>query len=81
MTWVEIARRWHDTGVTNCNLCGKLIPRRVWTVEIAAKQLGFCSQDCERLYRTYWLPKYGNETPAAKDAMLSTHGSSEEERP
>jgi ribosomal protein L24E len=59
MTWQEIERRWHDTGVINCDLCGKLIPRRLWVVEIEGRELRFCSEDCERLYRTYWLPKYG----------------------
>ena len=60
MSWVDIARRWHDTGVTNCGLCGKLIPRRLWMAEVHGKTVGFCGPDCERLYRTYWLPKYGD---------------------
>jgi hypothetical protein len=59
MSWVEISRRWHDTSVTNCRLCGRLIPRRIWVVQIAGREVGFCDTECERLYRTYWLPKYG----------------------
>lgn len=59
MSWIDISRKWHDTGVTNCNLCGRLIPRRLWVVDVAGTAVGFCGADCERLYRDYWLPKYG----------------------
>ena len=59
MSWIELERRWHDTGVTNCDLCGRLIPRRVWVVDVAGRQVRFCSQGCEQIYREYWLPKYG----------------------
>jgi hypothetical protein len=66
-TWVEIQRTWHDTAVTNCTLCGRLVPRRIWMVEIDGQALPFCNEECEGLYRSYWLPKYGNrgnEDPA-----------------
>jgi hypothetical protein len=59
MTWVELQRAWHDTGVLNCALCGRLIPRKVWVATIDGRRLEFCSEECESLYRTYWLPKYG----------------------
>ncbi len=58
-TWVEIERTWHDTAVTNCALCGRLVPRRIWMVEIDGQPLPFCNEECEGLYRSYWLPKYG----------------------
>jgi hypothetical protein len=57
--WVEIERTWHDTAVTHCALCGRLVPRRVWQVEIDGRTLPFCNEGCEALYRSYWLPKYG----------------------
>jgi hypothetical protein len=57
--WVEIERTWHDTALTNCALCGRLVPRRIWLVEIAGQSLAFCNEECEGLYRSYWLPKYG----------------------
>ncbi|MBA2598108.1 MAG: hypothetical protein H0V00_15900 [Chloroflexia bacterium] len=57
--WVEIVRTWHDTAVTNCALCGRLVPRRIWLVEIDGAVLPFCNEECEGLYRSYWLPKYG----------------------
>ena len=57
--WVEIVRTWHDTAVTNCALCGRLVPRRVWLVAFDGTELPFCNEECEGLYRSYWLPKYG----------------------
>ena len=57
--WVEIERTWHDTAVTNCAICGRLVPRRAWRVEFEEKPLLFCNKECEELYRSYWLPKYG----------------------
>ena len=59
MSWIELERRWHDTGVTNCGLCGRLVPRRLWIADVAGQQVGFCSLECEQVYRDYWLPKYG----------------------
>lgn len=64
--WVEIQRAWHDTAVTNCALCGRLVPRRIWLVEIDGREFPFCNEECEGLYRSYWLPKYGDN--AAKTA-------------
>ena len=69
MSWKELERRWHETGVQNCMLCGRLIPRRVWVVEIDGAEVAFCSVDCEGLYRSYWLPRYGSGSPAG-----ITHG-------
>jgi endogenous inhibitor of DNA gyrase (YacG/DUF329 family) len=57
--WVEIKRTWHDTSLTNCALCGRLVPRRIWMVSVEGERLPFCNEECEELYRTYWLPKHG----------------------
>ena len=64
--WVEIKRPWHDTKLTNCALCGRLVPRRVWLVEIGGQKLPFCNEECEGLYRSYWLPKYGGGAGKAR---------------
>ena len=61
--WVEIERTWHDTALTNCALCGRLVPRRMWQVEFDGKAVPFCNEECEGLYRSYWLPKYGGPHP------------------
>jgi len=63
--WIEIQRTWHDTEVTNCALCGRLVPRRIWMVEIDCQALPFCNEECEGLYRSYWLPKYGKRANEA----------------
>jgi hypothetical protein len=82
MTWREIERRWHDTGVQNCTLCGRLIPRRVWIVEIDGAEFAFCSVDCEGLYRSYWLPRYKDAGPAgsAHEGSPAGVGPMEEKR-
>jgi endogenous inhibitor of DNA gyrase (YacG/DUF329 family) len=69
--WVEVKRTWHDTAVTNCALCGRLVPRRVWQVEIAGQSLPFCNEECEGLYRSYWLPKYGDERRETGDGKTA----------
>ena len=60
--WIEIQRPWYETTVTNCVLCGRLIPRRIWRVEINGRLLDFCGEDCEQWYRDYWLPRYASPT-------------------
>jgi hypothetical protein len=62
--WQEIKRSWHDSTLTNCTHCGRLVPRRVWTVEFDCAPLPFCNEECEALYRSYWLPKYGRKQAA-----------------
>lgn len=70
--WVEIQRLWHDTAVTNCALCGRLVPRHIWLVEFNGQDLPFCNEECEGIYRDYWLPKYGpGSQPAADSARES----------
>jgi hypothetical protein len=69
--WIEIQRAWHDTAVTNCALCGRLVPRRIWLVEIDGRELPFCNEECEGLYRSYWLPKYGGDALTTSPANPS----------
>jgi ribosomal protein L24E len=60
--WEEIVREWWETSITNCSLCGQMIPSKVWIVEEGGRKLMLCSPDCERLYRRYWVPRYGLTT-------------------
>jgi hypothetical protein len=69
--WVELQRSWHDTAVTNWALCGRLVPRHIWMVEFNGRELAFCNEACEGIYRDYWLPKYGPESQAAADVAAS----------
>lgn len=59
--WVEIVRAWHDSSLTQCDLCGRLIPRRGWQVESEGHHLMFCNDGCEGLYWSYWYPRYGGD--------------------
>ena len=52
-------RRWNDTNVTYCAVCGRLIPRRSWVFDGGAGELSACSPACEDLYETYVKPTYG----------------------
>jgi ribosomal protein L24E len=57
--WEKRNVEWWETNVINCSLCGQMIPRDIWVVEEDGEKRLFCSEECERLYREYWLPKYG----------------------
>jgi hypothetical protein len=54
--WLETTRPWHDTNVSYCDVCGRLIPRRSWVFSDGAKTLSACSPDCEDLYDSYLKP-------------------------
>lgn len=64
-TWQETNRVWHQLESTYCDLCGKLIPRRLWIVEVNGARKTFCDEGCERLYRDYWLTDGQNTLPPA----------------
>jgi len=36
-----------------------------WVVMEDGEELVFCQPNCERLYRDYWLPRYGKTHGAA----------------
>ena len=63
--WARRETDWWETNVLNCSLCGQMIPRDAWLVEEAGETRVFCGPECERLYRDYWLPKYGPTRSAA----------------
>ena len=59
--WRKRSSALYQTEIITCTLCGKMIPARYWSVtEDDGKEYIFCDQACERLYREYWLPRYGN---------------------
>lgn len=65
--WETVQTEWFETKVVNCELCGKMIPRRIWKAEVNGSVRSFCSEDCERMYVEYWLPKYGQPEEKAAD--------------
>ena len=54
--WESLNRSWWDPKVINCEMCGQMIPRDLW---MSADGHSFCSIECDALYRSYWLPRYG----------------------
>jgi hypothetical protein len=53
----EISYLKANRGV--CELCGHPIARRYWGCEVEGVERTFCSPDHERLYVSYWIPRYG----------------------
>jgi hypothetical protein len=49
---------WHDIGVENCEVCGRLILRRVWLFEDPRRgPMRACGPDCESLWFRYLEPR------------------------
>jgi hypothetical protein len=40
-------------------------------VEFNGEELPFCNEECEGIYRDYWLPKYGASAPVEADIVAS----------
>jgi len=57
--WVDPVRSWHDTTVSYCQVCGRLIPRRSWVFDGGRGDVTACSPECEGLYEEYLKPEYG----------------------
>lgn len=60
--WEVLELPWYETNITNCSLCGKMIPHRMWIVEVDDEERKFCNSDCEQLYLEYWLPTHAKRT-------------------
>jgi hypothetical protein len=57
--WVENDARWFEMRMLFCDLCGRIIPKYLWQVEIDGSVRTFCDEACERLYRDYVLAGAG----------------------
>jgi hypothetical protein len=55
--WHEVnqEKTWYQLRQIYCDLCGRVIPRRLWIEQVAGAERIFCDEDCAQLYRTYWL--------------------------
>ena len=58
--WVRADVEWQRAPDRHCTLCGRPLLRTY----LAAGASCFCDQDCEELYRTYWLPRHGPDSDA-----------------
>ncbi|MGH7120324.1 MAG: hypothetical protein ACREFP_15270 [Acetobacteraceae bacterium] len=57
--WVELPRQIYVTTVCHCDCCGQMVARRFLRQHHEARELKFCSVACAKLWREYWLPRYG----------------------
>jgi hypothetical protein len=53
--WVENDARWFELCLLYCDLCGRVIPKRLWQVDLDNQLRTFCDERCEALYRDYVL--------------------------
>ncbi len=67
-TRVSLTGRWrahrpqlYETEMVTCDVCGKVIPTDYWEVTEGDRTYRFCDEQCERLFREYWQPNYGQE--------------------
>jgi hypothetical protein len=51
--WVENDARWFELRMLFCDLCGRIIPKHLWQVELGGVTRTFCDPACEALYRSY----------------------------
>jgi hypothetical protein len=60
----EGAGQWQERGhaadyllkrSVHCDCCGRMLISRAWVSDGHV----FCEPECERLYRDYWIPRYG----------------------
>ena len=80
---------WHDTSVTYCQVCGRLIPRRAWVFDGGDGELRACDPECEDLYEDLskahlrmWMARCGSQrlrryccAPRARSIPPSADGS------
>lgn len=59
--WEDNDARWFELRMLYCDLCGRIIPKFLWRVEIDGATRTFCDPACEALYRDYVL---GETAPA-----------------
>lgn len=51
--WIESDARWFEMRMLYCDLCGRVIPKHLWQVEVQGASRIFCNEACEALYREY----------------------------
>jgi hypothetical protein len=49
--WRDHVIDWRRDGGVHCELCGRLLPRRAWVVDVNGESRRFCEPECEALYR------------------------------
>ena len=60
-SWRPLRPQIWETVVTPCACCGQVVAKQLWVVEIDGEERGFCSPECEQLYRDYVVPRTRGE--------------------
>ena len=53
--WRANDAQWYEERMLFCGLCGRMIAKRYLHAEVEGEARTFCSEECEQLYRDYWL--------------------------
>ena len=61
--WEPIERTWHDELYVHCDVCGALIPARMWRFEDGERTVTSCEPACQELYESYVKPVHGGVGP------------------
>lgn len=61
--WVELDNdaRWYEQPMIHCDLCGRMIAKRLFRAEIEGESRTFCGEGCAQLYQDYWLAERRGE--------------------
>jgi hypothetical protein len=51
--WIEDDAPWFELRMHYCDLCGRIIPKYLWQVDLDSVTRTFCDPACEALYRSY----------------------------
>jgi hypothetical protein len=62
--WSENDARWFEMRLLYCDLCGRVIPKHLWQLELDGVTRTFCDPACEALYRSY---VQGADTSVGRD--------------
>jgi len=56
--WRErgVATEYLEKASVHCECCGRMIVRLAWVVDDRV----FCEPDCERVWKTYYVPRHGS---------------------
>jgi hypothetical protein len=56
--WEDRPVVWHDVGVQNCQVCGRLLLRQIWSFSDPNRgEIVACEPACEQLWFAYLEPR------------------------
>jgi N-methylhydantoinase B/oxoprolinase/acetone carboxylase alpha subunit len=55
--WEEVRAQWHQTELIYCDVCGLILPKRMWVIDSQSGRGVFCGPDCSQLLQDYLEPR------------------------